>query len=201
MRIISENNLCENRPYINLKKLSVKTSLRVASANGLGFKGTYIINQNTQSLSKNNNYISEYNKGIEKITFYTEDLHEMLLVDVNYSFRSDASSAKFKVYVILNNIKYALPFNYFEDVYINCMDILNKELNDNENLPYIKEGFDNLKKEEVLVDLNLNLERLSEFKDKVNYKRNVNYFVINNITSSISKYDINNKNNKISKNI
>ncbi|MBN1044707.1 hypothetical protein DVW08_04905 [Clostridium botulinum] len=197
MRIISENNLCENRPYINLKKLSVKTSLRVASANGLGFKGTYIINQTTQSLSKNNNYTSEYNKGIEKITFYTEDLHEMLLVDVNYSFRSDASSAKFKVYVILNNIKYALPFNYFEDVYINCMDILNKELNDNENLPYIKEGFDNLKKEEVLVDLNLNLERLSEFKDKVNYKRNVNYFVINNITSSISKYDINNKNNKI----
>ena len=197
MRIISENNLCENRPYINLKKLSVKTSLRVASANGLGFKGTYIINQNTQSLSKNNNYISEYNKGIEKITFYTEDLHEMLLVDVNYSFRSDASSAKFKVYVILNNIKYALPFNYFEDIYVNCMDILNKELSDNENLQYIKESFNNLKKEEILVDLNLNLKRLSEFKDKVDYKRNINYFVINNITSSISKYDINNKNNKV----
>ncbi|NFG60416.1 MULTISPECIES: hypothetical protein [unclassified Clostridium] len=197
MRIISENNLCENRPYINLKKLSVKTSLRVASADGLGFKGTYIINQHTQSLSKNNNYTSEYNKGIEKITFYTENLHEMLLVEVNYSFRSDASSAKFKVYVILNNIKYALPFNYFEDVYVNCMDILNKELSDNENLIYIKEGFNNLKKEEILVDLKLNLERLLEFKDKVNYKRNVNYFVINNITSSISKYDINNKNNKI----
>lgn len=197
MKIISENNLCENRPYINLKKLSVKTSLRVASANGIGFKGTYIINQYTQSLSKNNNYTSEYSKGIEKITFYSDDLHEMLLVDINYSFRSNASSAKFKVYVILNNIKYALPFNYFEDVYVNCMNILNKELSDNENLPYIKESFNNLKKEDIGVDINLNLKRLSEFKDKVNFKRNINYFVINNIASSISKYDINNKNNKI----
>ena len=52
MRIILENNLCENRPYINLKKLSPKTSLRVGSIDDLGFKGTYIINQHTQELSK-----------------------------------------------------------------------------------------------------------------------------------------------------
>ncbi|MDU4327200.1 MAG: hypothetical protein E7I48_17735 [Clostridium celatum] len=47
MRIILENNLCENRPYVNLKKLSIKTSLRVGSVNELGFKGTYIIDQHT----------------------------------------------------------------------------------------------------------------------------------------------------------
>lgn len=197
MRIILENNLCENRPYINLKKLSFKTSLRVGSLDELGFKSTYIINQHTQSLSKNSNYTSEYSKGIEKITFDTRDLHEMLLVEVNYSSRGGASSAKFKVYVILKNIKYALPFNSFEDTYTNCMDILTKELSGNDDLTYIQYGFNNLESEERLVDINLNLERLSEFKDRVNYKRNVDYFVINNITSSISKYDINNKTNKI----
>lgn len=197
MRIIQENNLCKNRPYINLKKLSVKTSLRVPSSDDSGFKGTYIINQKTQSLLKNDNYTSEYNKGIEKITFYTEDLNEMLLVEVSYSSRSGASSAKFKVYVILNNIKYALPFNYFDDIYTNCLNILSKDINDKNDLIYIKTAFSNLKKEEITVDINLNLTRLSEFKDKVDYKRNVRYFVINNITSSISKYDINNKTNKI----
>ena len=142
MRIILENNLCENRPYINLKKLSPKTSLRVGSIDDLGFKGTYIINQHTQALSKDENYTAEYRNGIEKVTFYTEDLNEMLLVDINYSFRSGDSSAKFKVYLILNNIKYALPFNYFEDIYRNCMDILSKELNGTEELSYIKKAFD-----------------------------------------------------------
>ena len=197
MRIISENNVCENRPYVNLKKLSVKTSLRVASIDELGFKGTYIINQYTQSLCKNENYTSQYSNGIEKVTFYTSDLNEMLLVDINYSFKTGASYSKFKVYLILNNIKYALPFNYFEDIYRNCMDILAKEVNDNEEINYIKESFNNLKKEEISVDINLNLERLKEFKDKVDFKRNVRYFVINNIASSISKYDIKNKTNKI----
>lgn len=197
MRIILENNLCENRPYINLKKLSSKTSLRVGSPDESGLKGTYIIDQHTQALSKNENYTSEYNKGIEKITFYTEDLNEILLVEVNYSSRSGDSTAKFKVYVILNSIKYALPFSYFEDIYVNCMDIFNKEIKDTNTLKFIKAGFDNLEKEEMSVDINLNLERLAEFKDKVDYKRNVYYFVINNITSSISKYDINNKTNKI----
>ena len=197
MRIILENNLCENRPYINLKKLSPKTSLRVGSIDDLGFKGTYIINQHTQALSKDENYTAEYRNGIEKVTFYTEDLNEMLLVDINYSFRSGDSSAKFKVYLILNNIKYALPFNYFEDIYRNCMDILSKELNGTEELSYIKKAFDNLKKEEIPVDINLTLKRLAEFKERVDYKRNVDYFVINNIASSISKYDINNKTNKI----
>ena len=133
----------------------------------------------------------------EKVTFYTSDLNEMLLVDINYSFKTGASYSKFKVYLILNNIKYALPFNYFEDIYRNCMDILAKEVNDNEEINYIKESFNNLKKEEISVDINLNLERLKEFKDKVDFKRNVRYFVINNIASSISKYDIKNKTNKI----
>lgn len=193
MRIISEHNLCENRPYINLKKLSGTTSLRVDLANDLGLKSTYIIDQHTQSLSKNQNYTSEYINGIKKITFDTKSLHEMLLVEVNYSTRTGDSSAKFKVYIILNNIKYALPFNYFEDVYSSCMDILNREVKSPKDLIYIKAGFNNLRKEEIFVDMNLNLDRLDEFKDKVNYKRNDYYFVINNIASSISKYDINNK--------
>lgn len=196
MRIILENNLCENRPYVNLKKLSIKTSLRVGSVDELGFKGTYIIDQHTQSLSKNENYTSQYSNGIEKITFYTEDLNEMLLVEVNCSSKN-IDSSKFKVYVVLNNIKYALPYNYFEDIYINCMEILNKELNDTEELPYIKNSFNNLKKEEIPVDINLNLQRVADFKDRVDFKRNVRYFVINNVASSISKYDINNKTNKI----
>ena len=196
MRIILENNLCENRPYVNLKKLSIKTSLRVGSVDELGFKGTYIIDQHTQSLSKNENYTSQYSNGIEKITFYTEDLNEMLLVEVNCSSKN-IDSSKFKVYVVLNNIKYALPYNYFEDIYINCMEILNKELNDTEELPYIKNSFNNLKKEEIPVDINLNLQRVADFKERVEFKRNVRYFVINNVASSISKYDINNKTNKI----
>ncbi|MEN8075360.1 hypothetical protein ABFP60_00280 [Clostridioides difficile] len=197
MRIISENNLCENRPYVNLKKLSIKTSLRVGSVDELGFKGTYIIDQHTQSLCKNNNYTSQYTNGIEKVTFYTEELNKMLLVEISCSSKNSDNSTKFKVYVVLNNIKYVLPFNNFEDIYINCMDILNKELNDAEELPYIKKAFSNLKKEEISVDIDLNLKRLADFKDKVDYKRNVRYFVINNVASSISKYDINNKTNKI----
>lgn len=197
MRIISKNNLCEDKPYINLKKLSIKTSLRIGSSDDSGLKSTYIINQHKESLSKNNNYTSEYNKGIEKITFDTDDLHGMLLVEINYSTRTGADSAKFKVYVILENIKYALPFNSFEDIYTSCMDILNRELNNKQDLIYIKKGFDNLKPENRVVDIKLNLERLSEFKDKVDHKRNADYFVINNVTSSISKYDINNKSNKI----
>ena len=197
MRIISENNLCENRPYVNLKKLSIKTSLRVGSVDELGFKGTYIIDQHTQSLCKNNNYTSQYTNGIEKVTFYTEELNKMLLVEISCSSKNSDNSTKFKVYFVLNNIKYVLPFNNFEDIYINCMDILNKELNDAEELPYIKKAFSNLKKEEISVDIDLNLKRLADFKDKVDYKRNVRYFVINNVASSISKYDINNKTNKI----
>lgn len=197
MRIISENNLCENRPYINLKKLSRTTSLRVGSSDDLGLKSTYIIDQHTQSLSKDKNYTSEYKNGIEKITFDTDSLNGMLLVEVNYSSRTGDSSAKFKVYVILNNIKYALPFNYFEDIYSACMDILNKEIENLKDLTCIKAGFNNLKKEEIFVDMDLNLDRLAEFKDKVNYKRNGYYFVINNIASSISKYDINNKKDTI----
>ena len=71
----------------------------------------------------------------------------MLLVEISCSSKN-TDSTKFKVYVILNNIKYALPFSHFEDIYINCMDILNKELNGTEELPYINKAFNNLKKEE-----------------------------------------------------
>ena len=106
MRIILENNLCENRPYINLKKLSPKTSLRVGSIDDLGFKGTYIINQHTQALSKDENYTAEYRNGIEKVTFYTEDLNEMLLVEVNCSSKN-IDSSKFKVYVVLFIFNYS----------------------------------------------------------------------------------------------
>lgn len=193
MRIISENNLCINRPYINLKKLPSKSSLRVGEITESGFKGTYTINQHTQTLSTNENYIIQFSKGIEKITLNTELLNENLLVEVNCSSRNSKKSAKFKIYLVLDYIKYALPFSSFEDVYDNCMNILARELNGKEELTYIKESFNNLENDEIPVDINLNLERLKEFKDKVNYKRNVNYFVINNIASATSKYDINTK--------
>ena len=192
MRIISEKDLCINRPYINLKKLPIKTSLRVGEITEAGFKGTYIINQQTQNLSINENYILQFSKGIEKITLDTQLLHELLLVEVNYSSKN-GNSSKFKVYLVLDNIKYSLPFSSFEDIYDNCMNILAKELDGKEELTYIKESFNNLEDDEISVHINLNLERLQEFKDKVNYKRNIYYFVINNIASATSKYDINTK--------
>lgn len=191
MRIISKDNLCENRPYINLKKLSWKTSLRVDSPDNEGFKSTYIIDQYKESLSKNDNYTSEYNDGIVKLNFDTEYLNNMLLVEVNYSSKTGDKSAKFKVYIVLDKIKYALPFDFFEDTYKSVMSILEKEVKSIQEIKYIKAGFNNLKKEERPVDIDINLKRLSEFKAKVNYKRNVDYFVINNVTSTTSKYDIN----------
>jgi len=190
MRIISKNNLCINRPYINLKKLPMKSSLRVGEITEAGFKSTYIINQQTQNLSSNENYILQFNNGIEKITLDTELLHELLLVEVNYSSKN-SKSAKFKVYLVLDNIKYSLPFSSFQDIYENCMNILARELCEKEELTYIKECFNNLENDEISVNIKLNLERLQEFKNKVNYKRNIYYFVINNITSTTSKYDIN----------
>lgn len=197
MRIISKNNLCINKPYINLKKLPMKSSLRVGEITEAGFKSTYIINQHTQSLSTNENYIIQFSEGIEKITLDTELLHECLLVEVNYSSKNSNKSAKFKVYLILDAIKYSLPFSSFQDIYDNCMDILTRELVGTEALTYIKESFGSLENDELSVDVTLNLERLQEFKDKVNYKRNVYYFVINNITSATSKYDINTKTKEI----
>lgn len=197
MRIISKNNLCTNRPYINLKKLPSKTSLRVGSITETGFKSTYIINQDTQSLCSNKDFTLELSKGIEKITTNTELLNNHLLVEVNYSTRGGNKSNKFKVYFILDNIKYALPYSSFEDIYENSMNILAKELSGKEELNCIKECFNNLESDEIKVDLDLNLERLKEFKDKVDYKRNIDYFVINNITSATSKYDINTKTDDI----
>jgi hypothetical protein len=197
MRIVSENNLCINRPYINLKKLPMKSSLRVGEITGSGFKSTYIINQHTQALSNNENYIVQFSEGIEKITLSTEILHECLLVEVNYSSRNSNNSSKFKVYLVLGNIKYSLPFSSFQDIYDNCMNILARELEGKDELTYIKESFGNLENDEISVDIKLNLERLHEFKDKVNYKRNVYYFVINNIAATTSKYDINTKTKEI----
>ena len=197
MRIISENNLCINRPYINLKKLPMKSSLRVGEITGGGFKSTYIINQHTQNLSTNENYIVQFSKGIEKITLDTEILHECLLVEVNYSSRNSNKSSKFKIYLVLENIKYSLPFSFFQDIYDNCMNILARELDGKDELNYIKESFRSLENDEISVDIKLNLERLQEFKDKVNYKRNVYYFVINNIAATTSKYDINTKTKEI----
>ncbi|MGH4137289.1 hypothetical protein [Clostridium sp.] len=190
MRIISKNNLCLNRPYINLKKLPLKTSLRVGEITETGFKSTYIINQHTQNLSTNDNYILQSSNGIEKITLDTSLLHELLLVEVNYSSKNSNKSS-FKVYLVLGNIKYSLPYSSFEDIYESCMDILARELNEKEELTYIKDCFKLLESDEITVDINLNLERLQEFKDKVNYKRNIYYFVINNIAATTSKYDIN----------
>ena len=187
MRIISKNNLSINRPYINLKKLPIKSSLRVGEITAAGFKGTYIINQHTQDLSTNENYMLQFNNGIQKMTLETELLNELLLVEVNYSFKNSNKSAKFKVYFVLNNIKYSLPFSQFQDIYENCMNILTKGLAGKEELAYIKESFSDLENDELSVDIDLNLERLQEFKDKVNYKRNIYYFVINNIASNTSK--------------
>ncbi|MCB2290958.1 hypothetical protein LGK97_14520 [Clostridium sp. CS001] len=196
MRIISENNLCIDRPYINLKKLSKTISLRVGEINEAGFKSTYIINQHKQTLSTNENYIVQFNEGIEKITLDTGLLHEHLLVEVNYSSKNSNKST-FKIYLVLDNIKYSLQFSSFEDIYDDCMNILARELHGKEELTCIKECFNTLDIDEISVDVNLNLERLQEFKDKVNYKRNVSYFVINNVASATSKYDINTKPQKI----
>jgi len=196
MRIISENNLSINRPYINLKKLPLKTSLRIGEITEAGFKSTYIVDQHTQNLSTNDNYIVQFSEGIEKITLNTVLLHELLLVEINYSSRNNNKST-FKIYLILDNIKYSLPFSFFQDIYDNCMNILAKDLHGKEELIYINECFNNLENDEIPVDINLNLERLQEFKDKVNYKRNVHYFVINNIAATTSKYDINTKPKKI----
>lgn len=190
MRKLSENNLCIDRPYINLKKLSSKTSLKRGTVNEAGFKSVYIIDQDTQNISTVKNYIREFDKGIEKITFNTDKLNEMLLVEVNCSSRG---GSKFKVFLILGTIKYAIPFAPFKDVYSNCMFILQKALDGTEELSYIKDAFGNLEPEETNVDLSLTLERLARFKDKVNYKRNVYYFVMNNMAECTSKYDINNK--------
>lgn len=77
------------------------------------------------------------------------------------------------------------------------MSILSRELDGKQELTYIKESFTNLVNDEISVDIELNLERLKEFKEKVNYKRNVPYFVINNIVSTTSKYDINTRPKKI----
>lgn len=197
MRIISEDNLCIDRPYINLKKLPMKISLRVGEITEAGFKSTYIINQRTQNLSTNENYILQFSNGIQKITLDTELLNELLLVEVNYLSKNSNKSSKFKVYFVLDNIKYSLPFSSFEDIYENCMDILARELHGKEELTCIKECFSSSEKDEITVDIKLNLERLQEFKDRVNYKRNIYYFVINNIAAATSKYDINTKTKEI----
>lgn len=197
MRIVSKDNLCTDKPYINLKKLTRKSSLRVGEITRTGFKSTYIINQHTQKLSSHDNYTLEVDNDIKKVTLNTFLLNEMLLVEVSYSNRNNNKSSKFKVYFVLDNVKYALPYNSFTDVYENCMNILARDLDGKEELTYIKDCFNNLENDEIPVDINLNLERLKEFKAKVDYKRNVYYFVVNNVAASTSKYDINSDINEI----
>lgn len=197
MRLLSEANICLNRPYINIKKLTSKISIRKGSVNDAGLKASYIIDPKTNKFCKNNNYTISYVDEIEKMNFTTDALDGMLIVEVNYSARTGAKSGKFKTYVVLNTVKYALPFSSFEDIYKDCMDIISNEITDETELSYIKACFNNLENDEIKVDLELNLKRLSDFKDKVNYKRNIDYFVINNIDTLTSKYDINNKSNKI----
>lgn len=193
MRTLSENNLCKNRPYINLKKLTSETSIRKDEVDEKGLKTTYIIDQKTKDILKTENYTIEVTKGIEKENYNTKVLHNTLLVEVNYVARTGASSAKFKVFVILDGIKYALPFTEFEDIYEGCMEILEKHITDSKELEYVTAGFNNLNKEEPTVDIDTNLKRLAQFKDKVDYKRNIDFFVINNTLASVSKFDINNK--------
>ncbi|MGL4731379.1 MAG: hypothetical protein ACRCW0_07330 [Clostridium sp.] len=192
MKKLKKEDLCINKPYINLKKLPVKVTFKVGEINETGLKNTYLIDQQTNSLSKNQNYSIEYEKGIEKHTYFQEELHGNLLVEVSHLTKGDKTQTKYKVYLIEDGIKYALPFTDFEDVYNYCNEILVNELNESNELKYILLAFNDLIKEEFSVDLNLNLERLSDYKDKVNYKRNVNYFVINNIPQATSKYDIRN---------
>ena len=197
MRILTENNLCKNRPYINLKKLASETPIRKGVVDEKGLKTTYIIDQKTQDILKTNDYTIEYSKGIEKENYKTKALSNTLLVEVNYVERTGNSSAKFKVFFVLDEIKYALPFAEFEDIYKGCMEILEKHITDNKELEYVTAGFKNLTKETINVDINTNLERLAQFKDKVDYKRNIDFFVINNTLASVSKFDINNKQSKI----
>ena len=197
MRIISESNLCLDRPYINLKKLAPTTAIRQGYADEKGLKSTYIIDQETNDLFKSDDYTIEVTKGIEKLTYPTKALNGTLLVDINYTTRGGDSSAKLKIFAILDGMKYALTFASFEDIYNNCLDIISKNIEDETTLNYIKAGFNNLTKEEISVDINTNLERLADFKDMVNYKRNISFFVLNNTLASISKFDIRNKSNKI----
>ncbi|WP_297517972.1 hypothetical protein [uncultured Clostridium sp.] len=197
MRVITENILCLDRPYINLKRLSTETAIRKGSIDEKGLKTTYIIDQTTKNLFKNENYTVEVNKGIEKQTYNTATLNNTLLVDVNYVSRTGPSSAKLKVFAIIDGIKYALPYGQFEDIYDGCFEILAKNLGDDEELTYINYGFKNLEKEIITVDIKINLERLADFKDVVDYKRNIDFFVLNNTLASISKFDIKNKKNKI----
>ncbi|MGL5066826.1 MAG: hypothetical protein ACRC6T_03215 [Sarcina sp.] len=197
MRVITENILCLDRPYINLKKLSSETAIRKGSIDEKGLKTTYIINQNTQNLFENENYTVEVKNGIEKQTYNTATLNNTLLVDINYVSRTGSSSAKLKIFVIIDGIKYALPYGQFEDIYDGCFEILARNFGDDEQLTYINYGFKNLEKEVINVDINTNLERLADFKDVVDYKRNIDFFVLNNILASISKFDIKNKKSKI----
>lgn len=193
MRILSENNLCQDKPYINLKKLSSETAIRKGEVEEKGLKTIYIIDQKTQNILKTEDYKIEYSNGIEKEIYQTRVLNNTLLIEVNYVSRTGSSSAKFKVFALLNGIKYALPFTEFEDIYTGCFKILEKHITNKDELAYVTAGFDNLDREEINVDINTNLKRLEQFKDKVEYKRNVDFFVINNTLASISKFDINNK--------
>lgn len=197
MKIFTEQDLYKSGEYIGLKKLSMKTSIRRGDLKKDSFKGNYLINPRVEKLTDNKNYQVEKENDVENLMYYTDELNELFLVETLYSSKSKELGAKFKVYYILNGVKYILSYNNFEEVYNECMEILEREIKIDEELEYVRAGFENLEKTEVKVDLKANLKRVKEFKDRVDYKRNVDYFVINNTLASTTKFDIKNKTDKI----
>ncbi|MGL4773292.1 MAG: hypothetical protein ACRC2K_06980 [Clostridium sp.] len=191
MKKLKKQDLCINKPYINLKKLPLKVTFKIGEIDETGFKNTYIIDQTNNCLSKNQNYTIEYSNGVQKHTYFREELDGTLLVEISHITKGESTTKKYKVYLVEDGIKYALPFTDFEEVYDYCNRLFIETLEGKEELTYIVSAFNSLEKEDFPVNLSLNLERLKEFKDKVDYKRNVNFFVINNIPQATSKYDIN----------
>lgn len=200
MKIFTEQDLYISGDYIGLKKLSMKTSIRRGDLSKDSFKGNYLINPRTEKLTDNKNYIVEKENDVENLVYYTDELNELFLVETLYSSKSGENGAKFKVYYILNGVKYILNYNNFEEIYSECMNILKKEIKMEEELEYVEAGFRNLEKTEVIADLKKNIQRVKEFKDRVDYKRNVKYFVINNTLATTTKFDIKNRKGKIETN-
>ncbi|MGL5647381.1 MAG: hypothetical protein ACRDDY_05980 [Clostridium sp.] len=190
MKILKREDLYVSGNYINLKKLSIKTGIRKGDLKKDSFKGNYLIDPKTEKLLNTKNYDVVKENDVENLMYYTEELNEIFLVETIYSDKSKEKGAKFKVYYILNGVKYILSFNDFEYIYKDCMSILKKEIKTDTELKYVTAGFLNLEKTEVKVDLKTNLKRVKEFKDKADYKRNVPYFVINNTLATTTKFDI-----------
>ncbi|MGL4850443.1 MAG: hypothetical protein ACRC28_16245 [Clostridium sp.] len=197
MKILKKEDLYISGDYIGLKKLSIKTGIRRGIIKDDSLKGNYLINPREEKLFDSKNYEVLKENDVENLMYYTEELNGLFLVETIYSNKSREMGAKFKVYYILNGVKYILSFNDFEEVYKECMVVLEKEIKLDKELEYVKAGFSNLEKTEVKVDLKTNLKRVKEFREKVDYKRNVPYFVINNTLATTTKFDIKTKAAKV----